>query len=475
VVANANFSKLVQFGECVLSWGDRIIFVIDADNHRILQWHTDPIAILDVAVERASVFILYTERDTTHVARVEFDLRAFVDMLVKEKNWTRIVQLVRKYDMEDLDYVSLLGKTAEESGVPTEVVEELSKHVKSKVAQRHAKEAVIREQEQREAAAAAEEAQRKQKELEEEQRLQALAAQQRTVTPSSPVPVPSRSLDSSDGSPSEPASVEDGNDDLRSSSTSFHSRASSGSNTPNDPSPLENSTISREGSMTDMRLDDSLTLSRTDSSEFASSGDTNDVMVVTKRKKVGRKKPRVADIAPPSTKPQFPSPLLAEMQQRGTTPPPSTSGLMSSAGSPPTNGLLSHSPATVAPAPVTLPAPSPPRQPVITQPQATVSPIVQPQPVHAKPVPLNPQISTFNPDQLSSSPPSATSTPPPHSVSPANGSSSGVAANVRRFISTDKALDEMKNLARKVIDLPSVFTALTAPYVTTASLVKYLR
>jgi len=104
---NVNFFKLLPFSDCLLSWTDRIILLIDVDAREIVQWHCDLVNIQDLAICDGTAFILYGEQDT-RVSKIEFDVSAFLERLAARGEWKRCFLIVQKYSIAKLDQLDAL-------------------------------------------------------------------------------------------------------------------------------------------------------------------------------------------------------------------------------------------------------------------------------------------------------------------------------------------------------------------------------
>lgn len=88
--SSINFAKLCQLSECIISWSDRIIFLIDADRHRILQWHHDALNIQELIVFDTAAYVMYGDKEVK-VCRLTFNLTNFLSRLIDDKDWPRLI------------------------------------------------------------------------------------------------------------------------------------------------------------------------------------------------------------------------------------------------------------------------------------------------------------------------------------------------------------------------------------------------
>jgi hypothetical protein len=437
-VANINFCKLVPFCEVVLSLSERVIVLMDADTNKILQWHCDAGQIVDISLHEHtySAYAIVCPSGETGVqrlAKISFNAAEFIASLMHEKQYARAVSLVRKYVVSDL---LLLDRLMTE--LPDNVLRHIvSAHVQSiQVYQKN--DVVVK-----------------------------TPASEVPEAPSPAVETPIQDLsvsilEASDPSvetdaeslPNTPAIVHSEPLAIPSSETSASSSLSRSPSMLSSRDELESSaTISISSSPASLDASQSLGDSQTDSPSLAgsflkaeeapltSSSSIAIAAPVAKRATGGakKKKPRLAQIAPPSVGDRAPSPIMLEMQQRSVVPASVTTAPQSN-------------PVTMQAAPTSKP------EPTIDEGLNTSRLPMVIQSALSNPITTSKSETSNNPSPSSS--PSLTPTllhtqSAPLSTSP----TPTVSATADKAIATaDKAIGEIKSMAKKIIDLPSMFS-----------------
>lgn len=59
VLNNVNFSKLTPLGECLLSWTDKSLILIDVESVEIVQWHADAVGLQDLVVYKNEAYAIH--------------------------------------------------------------------------------------------------------------------------------------------------------------------------------------------------------------------------------------------------------------------------------------------------------------------------------------------------------------------------------------------------------------------------------
>lgn len=451
-VASVNFCQLVPFCEVVLSLSEKIIVLMDAVTNKILQWHCDAAQIVDVSIheETQSAYVIVGDAaGSQRVSHLRFSVLHFVRSMLADKQHARAVHVLKKYAVSDLSILSSVLSQLPEGPAKAALSELISSF-----------------SEQRASVP-----------------VDAPVAAPSAVAPSLPVPVvpevqppavdikQNTDLSASifvQADPDVVAAVSDPAPVARQAPSLGDSVSSSMPETPVSSSPVIAGVSDRDPGASSADGDSEFAPSLSDSqssspslsgsflkAEDAPSPVSASPMAAPIAKRVAggakKKKPRLAQIAPAApAELRAPSPIMLEIQQRSTTPAPA----------PPS--------AAAAPAPA-VPATSPvgTTEDLNGINAARLPMVIQSALNNGAPAKTDSTASTVSP---SSSPsavaPIQNQTPPlSHSASSPLSTSPGAAV----AITADKALGEIKSMAKKIIDLPSMFTRTSsAPVGTTA-------
>jgi hypothetical protein len=58
---NINFSKLTPLSECLLSWTEKSLILIDVESVEIVQWHADAVGLQDLVVYNNEAYAIHGE------------------------------------------------------------------------------------------------------------------------------------------------------------------------------------------------------------------------------------------------------------------------------------------------------------------------------------------------------------------------------------------------------------------------------
>jgi hypothetical protein len=117
VLNNVNFSKLTPLGECLLSWTDKSLILIDVESVEIVQWHADAVGLQDLVVYNNEAYAIHA--DPIKISRIIFDVEAFVERLAKKGEWKRVIELIQKNQVFKVSWLEEISNLLAKSKTST--------------------------------------------------------------------------------------------------------------------------------------------------------------------------------------------------------------------------------------------------------------------------------------------------------------------------------------------------------------------